>query len=459
MKRVLALALALPLAGRAQVALFSMNGSTEVPIDEVLDLGKVAAGDTLSVRLRVRNTGSVKADIANFSADGAGYTLDRPSLPFTLAPGSVQDVLLSFRGLTPAAYSATLQLVSSVNSITVPVIVTVVTGAELTVFPACTGSDGPPPSIDFGRVQVGQLHVCNFNLRNPGTQDMTISTFEVSGSGFRITSGPVTPFKLAAGSTTSFVVTFTPGAAAVYKGTLAIETRSYVLNGVAFDAPLPKPLLEFDSGPLQSAQQRQLTIRLPTAATSSASGSVNLAFLPDTKLVPDDPAVVFLATGTRSLPVSISQGSTQFTIGGQPAAMFQTGTSSGRIRFFLAGISTDGDPTTTVTIPASSIALDTATATKRVGNLDVQLIGYDNTYSAGSMSFTFFDSSGKPLPPGMIQADFTQDFRAFFTRTLSGSAFQVRVSFPVTGDASGISGVDANLANSAGVNTQHLLFQ
>ena len=458
MMRSLLWLILVPLAAPAQIALFQMNGSTEVPVGSVLDLGKVAAGDTLSVRIRVRNTGSTKADITRFSADGAGFTLDRPSLPFTVAPGSVQDVLLSFRGLTVGTYSANLQLASSVNNLTVSVVATVVVGADLTVFPACTGSEGPPPTIDFGRVQVGQLHLCNFNLRNPGTQEMTIATFQTTGSGFRISSGPQPPFKLAAGATTSFVVTFTPGAPAIYKGTLVIDTRSYVLTGVAFDAPLPKPALEFDAGPFQSAQQRQLTIRLPTAATSSASGSVSLAFLPDTKLIPDDPAVIFLANGTRSLPISISQGSTQFTIGGQSSALFQTGTSSGRIRFMLSGISTDGDPTTTVTIPAASIGLDTATATKRAGSLDIQVIGYDNTYSAGSMSFTFFDSAGKTLPPGAIQADFTQDFRSFFTRTQSGSAFQVRVSFPVTGDASGIAGVDARFANSVGVNTQHLIF-
>ena len=165
----------------------------------------------------------------------------------------------------------------------------------------------------------------------------------------------------------------------------------------------------------------------------------------------DDPAVVFLATGTRSLPFSISQGSTLISIGGQTSAMFQTGTTSGRIRFTLSGISTDGDPTTLLTIPASPISLDIATATRRTGNLDIQLIGFDNTYSAGAMTFTFFDTSGQALPPGAIRADFTQDFRTFFTKTQAGSAFQVRVSFPVTGDTSGIGGVDVQLTNSAGV--------
>ena len=85
------------------------------------------------------------------------------------------------------------------------------------------------------------------------------------------------------------------------------------------------------------------------------------------------------------------------------------------------------------------------------------MTGFDNTYSAGVMTFTFSDISGKTLPP--IHADFTQDFRAFFTKAQAGSVFQVRVSFPVTGDPSGIGSVEVQLSNSAGVQTQHLNFQ
>ena len=168
----------------------------------------------------------------------------------------------------------------------------------------------------------------------------------------------------------------------------------------------------------------------------------------------DDPAVVFLATGTRSLPFSVIQGSTQISIGGQSSAIFQTGTSAGRIRFTVTGITTDGDPTTLLTIPASPISLDTATATRRTGNLDIQLIGFDNTYSAGVMMFTFTGASSQS-----IRADFTQEFRTFFTNTKAGSTFQVRVSFPVTGDTSGIGGVDMQLNNSAGMKLQHLDFR
>ncbi|MBZ5632374.1 MAG: choice-of-anchor D domain-containing protein [Acidobacteriia bacterium] len=462
MTRAIILAFLLPLAADAQIgqlALFAMNGSTEVPIGGALDMGKVATGDTVSVRIRLRNTGAGTLNITRFSSDGAQFRFEAPSVPFPIAPGKVQDVLLSVSASTPARYSANLQVTSDVNTIGVMAIATVVVGPLLTVFPVCTGSDGPPPSIDFGSVQSGQLRLCNFYLKNPSAQEMTIATFQVTGSGFQISTGPKAPFKIAAGDTTAFVVTFTPNAAGLFTGALAIETRTYALKGAAFDTPLSKPLLEFDSGPVQSAQQRRLTMRLPAAATAAASGSIFLAFLPDTTLVTDDPAVVFLATGTRSLPFSISKGSTQISINGQTSALFQTGTSVGRIRFTISGITTDGDATTLLTIPASPVSLDTATATRRTGNLDIQLTGFDNTYSAGAMTFTFFDTSGQTLQPGTISADFTQDFRAFFTKTQAGSMFQVRVSFPVTGDTSGIGSVDVQLTNSAGVKLQHLIFQ
>jgi len=458
-KRAIILAFMLPLAARAQIALYTVNNGAEAPIGSVLNMGKVAAGDTLSVRIRVRNTGASTVNITYFFPNGAGFTIDRPSLPFPIAPGSLQDVLLSFSESTPGLYGASLRVDSDANSVSAFLNATVVLGPVLTVLPVCTGSNTSPLSIDFGLVQAGQVRLCNFSLQNPGAADMTIATFQVTGSGFQMSAGPKAPFTIAAGNTIAFVINFTPNAAGSYTGALAIETRTYALTGTSFNTPLPTPVLEFDSGAFQSAQQRLLTMRLPTAASITASGSVNLTFLPDTTVVTDDTTVMFLATGTQSLPFSISQGSTQISINGQTSAMFQTGTTSGRIRFTLSGISTAGDPTTLVTIPAAAISIETATATQRTGDLDIQITGFDNTYSAGVMTFTFLDTSGHALPPGAIRADFTPDFRTFFTKTKAGSMFQVRVSFPVTGNTSGIGSVDVQLNNSAGVQTQHLNFQ
>ena len=458
MTRTILLAIVLPLAARAQIALYTVNNGVEAPIGASLNMGTVAAGDTVSVRIRVRNIGTTTANISYFFANGVGYTTNRPALPFTIVAGGLQDTQVSFSESTPGPlYPANLEVDSDINSVSVSLFAAVVLGPVLTISPPCTSSNGPPLSIDLGLAQAGQQTLCKFNLQNPGAQDMTIAAFQITGAAFQISMGPSAPFTIRAGGAITFTVNFAPSAATSYTGSLVIATRTYVLTGAGFNTPLPTPLLEFDSGPMQSSQQRRLTMSLPTAASTSASGNVTLAFFPDTSLVTKDTTVMFLPTGTLSLPFSITQGSTLISIGGQTSATFQTGTTSGQIRFTLSGIATAGDATTTVTIPAAPITIDAATATERTGDLDIQMTGFDNTYSAGVMTFTFSDISGKALPP--IHADFTQDFRTFFTATQAGSMFQVRVSFPVTGDPSGIGSVEVQLSNSAGVQTQNLTFQ
>jgi hypothetical protein len=456
--RTILLTFLVPFAAHAQIALFTVTNGVEAPIGATLNMGTVAAGDTLSVRIRVRNIGTTTANISYFFADGVGYTINRPSLPFAMVAGGLQDALVSFSDSTPGPlYPANLRVDSDINSVSASLFTAVVLGPVLTISPPCTSSNGPPLSIDFGLAQAGQQSLCKFNLQNPGAQDMTIAAFQITGAAFQLSAEQQSPFTIPAGGAITFTVNFAPSAATSYTGSLVIATRTYVLTGAGFNTPLPTPLLQFDSGPVQSSQQRRLTMSLPTAASTSASGNVTLAFFPDTTVVTNDTSVMFLPTGTLSLPFSITQGSTLISIGGQASATFQTGTTSGQIRFTLSGVATAGDATTTLTIPAASITIDAATATERTGDLDIQLTGFDNTYSAGVMTFTFSDISGKAFPP--IHADFTQDFRTFFTATQAGSMFQMRVSFPVTGDPSGIGSVEVQLNNSAGVQTQHLNFQ
>jgi len=118
MTRAILLAFLLPLAMQAQIALFTVANGAETPVGAVLNLGKVAAGDTASVRIRVRNIGATTANINYFFVDGVGYSLDRPTLPFPIAPGSVQDTLLSFTQSTVAPlYPANLRIDSDINSI------------------------------------------------------------------------------------------------------------------------------------------------------------------------------------------------------------------------------------------------------------------------------------------------------------------------------------------------------
>ena len=84
--------------------------------------------------------------------------------------------------------------------------------------------------------------------------------------------------------------------------------------------------------------------------------------------------------------------------------------------------------------------------------------GFDNTYTIGPMAFTFYDRAGGVIAAG-IQSDFSSSFRSFYQGKILGSSFLMRITFPVTGDASSVGGLDATLNNSAGsVHTQRIGF-
>ncbi len=58
--------------------------------------------------------------------------------------------------------------------------------------------------------------------------------------------------------------------------------------------------------------------------------------------------------------------------------------------------------------------IDSTSASKeRAGFLDITIIGADNTYSTGAMSFAFLDTSGNAIG-GAASADFTSTFKTYF---------------------------------------------
>jgi hypothetical protein len=118
------------------------------------------------------------------------------------------------------------------------------------------------------------------------------------------------------------------------------------------------------------------------------------------------------------------------------------------------------DPTTQFTIPPRTIGIDATQVVRGFAHVEVRITGYDNTYTAGAMSFTFYDTGGRLIGDGAVRADFTSAFRAFYTSARAGSAFQVGVTFPVAGDASQVASVEVELTNAAGtVRTARLAFQ
>jgi hypothetical protein len=445
---------------RAQLALFTFDGANESAVGATYNYGSVPAGSNRDVRFRVHNSGSASVSIATISVSGSGFSIAAVNglLPYPITPGSFLEFTIRFTAAIPATFSANLQ----VNSISVLLLGTSVSPPLLTAVAGCTiaAPGTPQAAFDFGNVAIGTQHFCNFSLFNPTGQPMLIATITLTG-GFQFQQNPATPLTLAPNTATAFAIVITPVCGTVaYSGSLFVNGQAFPLIAAGISPTLAKPLLTFDSKTFLSAEQHTLSLSLPTAPPCGATGNLNLAFAASVPGVLGDAAVVFLKGSTRSLQFSVAPNSTAVTIAGQPSATFQTGTTAGSITFTLTGTPLAADPTTTIVISPSVIAIDTATASnQRLGELDVEVIGFDNTYSAGAMSFTFFDTAGTQIGSS-VAADFTTQFKSYFSSQTAGSAFLMRVSFPITGDQTKIAKVQATLKNAAGsAQTALLVFQ
>jgi hypothetical protein len=450
----------------AQLALYSFDGTTEGAVGATFNFGNVAVGSTANVRFRVFNNGNSPATLSMPVVSGAGFSIlpGLPSFPYIVAPANFLEFTVQVSTALLATYNANLQ----VNNISVILLATAVTPPQLTAVSGCTVSNGV---FSFGNVTVGSLHLCNFTLVNPGSQPMLISTIGLSG-GFQFQQNPATPLTLAANQGTMFTVEITPGCGtASFSGSLTVNSQAYSLTGSAITPSLPKPLITFDVAAFSSGEQHSLTLSLPSAPPCAVTGNLNLAFASTAMGVTDDASIVFVQGSRRSLQFAVAANSTQVLIAGQQSVVFQTGTTAGTITFTVTGTPLAADPTTTISIPPAPISIDLAAASNQVlGQLNVEVTGFDNTYTAGAMSFTFFDAAGKQVG-AVINANFTSCFAGYFglgavttgcspSGQNSGSAFLMQVSFPIEGNQALVGTVQATLTNSAGpAQTGSLTFQ
>jgi hypothetical protein len=464
--RFLLLALAAPLTMHAQLTMLivtsTANGPVEAPAGSVYTFAPVAAGDSADARFRARNISNAGVTITALGPLGpplgGGFVVQfAPSTPYTIAPGNFLDIYVHFVSGPVGNYTGTLQVSTQATTWSVSLSGSVVPGPVVTVTAPCSGPD-PSGSISFGRVPVGGIVNCTLSIFNPNPQSLTISPIGRSGAAFSIvapSSVTVDP-----GQSFSIPLKFTALITGPAAGTLTVGTRTYTLTGTGFNSPLSTPILSFDTPTVASNEQHTLTIRLPQPAPVAASGLVNLTFTPTVTAVTNDTAIQFVATSKRVLSFTVSQGSTAVLLNNQAGAVFSTGTTAGRITFTVdaGAFGLAGDPTTTLIVAPLPIAIQSASATRRANDLNITVLGFDNTYTAGAMSFTFYDTAGGTIGQA-VPADFSQAFSSFFKGQQSGSSFLMGVTFPVTGNASTIGSVDVTLTNSAGAShTQRLNF-
>jgi len=271
----------------------------------------------------------------------------------------------------------------------------------------------------------------------------------VATSDFSLSGAPPSGSTLQPGQQSGFDLQFQPAAAGPRVGSLTVGGRTYALTGTGVAPPMPKPLLAVSLPSAASAQQGTVSIKFDAPAATSGSGGVTLQFQPSAAGA-IDPAIAF-ASGGQSAPFTFAAGDIQASFGNARTALFQTGTTAGTIVFTAqAGGVSDQQ---SVSLPAAPVAFTATQANRFPGSIQVQITGFDNTRTAGRLSFTFYDNAGNPIAPGTIPADISEAFWNYFAGPSLGGNFLLRANFPVTGDTAGIVYFEAAFTNSAGTST------
>ena len=443
--RTLALAAGFVPAAHAQFTLTAVVGNAEQPVPGVYDLGAVSSGDAVAARFRLRNASNAPATLTLLAVAGTGFALtSAPSLPATLGAQQTTDFTVSFHASETGSYSAALRSDGISALLTIAVVPGLTYAVETAAGKQLLGS----AAVDFGAVELGQTKALHFDIDNLTAQALNAPALAVGAGDFAL-SNAAPGVLLQPGQAVGFDIQFRPSAAGPRGGLLTISSRSYALAGAGIVPALPKPQLTIDLPRKQSAQQGSITVALDAPAKTHGSGTLTLDFQ-SAPAGASDPAIAF-AAGGRTAAFTVEPGDTEGHFGSQAVALFQTGTTAGVLTVTVQlGEVTDRQ---SVTIVPAPVALSAAQAARSNGSIEIQVTGYDNTRTAGPLSFTFIDAAGNAVAPGPIRLDGTAAFSKFFRESDLGGTFVLRALFPVTGDLSGIASFAAEFTNSAGTAT------
>jgi len=429
--------------------------SSTSPITFTLTNATTIATTTPSISLPVINTNEPSA-----------FELNTSGVPATIAAGQAANFTVTFVPSQTGLASGELQIGSNTYPIQgAGIIVATIDSLQIS-YTNSTGTRTLPQAatpISFGQVLPGSgaSAVLTFSVLNPTTSanSVTLPSITVSGTGFSLGGLPSFPAVIPPGNSLTFTVAFTPVSAGSFSGSLAIGSLPFSLNGVSLASGVQGLSLTTSGGPLSSQQQLNLTVNLAAPSPVAALGTLTMTFAPSVANVSDDAAVLFIATSGRQLNISLAAGAQNATYNNQSSIAFQTGTTAGAITFSVA-FPNSATYTQTFTIPAAVPKITSTQALAESPNLLVTISGYDNTYSAGQLSFTFYDTTGKIIGSA-IPYNATAAFQQlFFTNNQDGGMFSLQASFPVTGGSvSSVGSVTVTMANSVGQSTSSASFQ
>jgi hypothetical protein len=445
-----------------------------LPADEAsaISFGIVSVGSSQTMTFTISNGGTDSINPQSLvslllPSNNPQTTFSVSNLPSTIAPQSTGTFIVTFTPQDTNPQAVTLVMGQSqyrLQGFGTASVLGDISSLQIT-YTDSTGVTLPAQStpIDFGPLitGTGASATLTFTLKNPSTtiNPVPVNFLTISGTGFKIVSDP-TPVTIAPGTSATFQVTFTESGSGKYTGSLSIGGRTFSLAGESVASSLPTPSISVDAQPLLSGQQPHVTVQLAAGAPVQEIGTLSMQFTPSISSSTDDAAVEFVSPGSRQLQVSVASGAQAATYNGQSAITFQTGTTAGTIKFTVQ-FPNQPAVTQSYTVTPAQIQITSAQAVRQAPNLVLTVVGFDNTHTAGPLSFLFYDLSGKALMPTAISYDATNAFQqnVFQNGKNPGGTFSLQASFPVTGDVTQVGSVAVTMKNSAGQASTTQTFQ
>lgn len=421
-----------------QFELFSIQGTSEVPVPAIFNLGTAGRGDTLSFRFRLRNVSSAAAAVRVLDVSGTGFSLSgAPQLPISVSPGTALEFSVTFRSQSDGSYSAGLR------SEGISVLLIAAVTPQLTV--TLAGAPGMSPltngsTIGFATVERGLSSSVRFQIDNQTGRDEFVPPVSIQGEDFHFSGASPAGRFVRFQESITFEILFSPLVLGARRAILLMGERMFVLSGTAIEPSLPTPQLSIALRQRSSVQQGTVAVLLSEAARTQGTGTLTLDVQP--LLASASDTTIAFASGGRVQTFDVLPGNQQLLFD------FQTGSTAGVLTFTVK-LGTNMDRQM-VEIPAAPVILSLVQAARTGATLDVNITASDNTFTAGPVTFTFFDRAGASILPGAIVADRGSDFGKYFQGSDIGGLFLLKANFPVNGNAADVDAVEVEMSNSAG---------
>jgi uncharacterized protein (TIGR03437 family) len=190
-------------------------------------------GQSQTLPLVITNAGSAPLTISSISLNPSGgpFTINYPSLPFTLQPGGstgsliLASVTVTFTPTSPGTASAVVTIASNDPNTPVKTVGLSGTAAGTNVPPSIAVT---PSGLNFSSVAQGSSKQVSVTVSNAGGTPLNVSALTAGGM-FSVVS-PVTPFTVAPGSSSTVTLQFSP---------IGVGGQSSTLNIASNDSKQP----------------------------------------------------------------------------------------------------------------------------------------------------------------------------------------------------------------------------